>query len=131
MFCKGDNDDLSHRFRGKETDGNVAGQEKGSPEADLQAQRALRFEAGVGRRWPSVDGPSQSQIQRAGHRGVPENEWSPRCLSETDEGISEDDASNPRRKHPSEGPEHLPSREDLPQATEGKGVPTGNGTVSG
>ena len=50
MFCKGDSDDLSHRFRGKETDGNVAGQEKGSPEADLQAQRALRFEAGVGRR---------------------------------------------------------------------------------
>lgn len=131
MFCKGDSDDLSHRFRGKETDGNVAGQEKGSPEADLQAQRALRFEAAVGRRWPSVDGPSQSQIQRAGHRGVPENEWSPRCLSETDEGISEDDASNPRRKHSSEGPEHLPSREDLPQAKEGKGVPTGNGTVSG
>ena len=111
--------------------GMLLDKKRGSPEADLQAQRALRFEVGVGRRWPSVDGPSQSQMQTAGHRGVPENEWNPRCLSETDEGISEDDSSNPRREHPSEGPEHLPSREDLPQAKEGKGVPTGNGTVSG
>ena len=131
MFCKGDNDTCLVSLEEKKQMGILLDKRRGSPEADLQAQRLLQFEAGVGRRWPIVDRPSQSRLQRVGHRGVPENEWSPTCLSETDEGTSEDDSSNPRREHPSEGPEHLLSREDLPQAREGKGLPAGDGTVSG
>ena len=56
------------------------------------------------------------------------------------EGTSEDEitglvadrhSSHPRCEHRSEGPEHLPSREALLQAKQGKGLPVGDVIVSG
>lgn len=103
MFCKGDNDTCLVSLEKKKQMGILLDKRRGSPEADLQAQRVLQFEAGVGEGGLLLTDGARADC-RGGPQRSPENECSPRCPSETDEGTSEDDSSNLRREHPSEGP---------------------------